>query len=388
MIVKILYVKSDALWMPGIMFALDKMGHEIMIYPDSVEELQDNEELERQLEVLIKREKVDFVLTIVFSREVARVTNRLGIQYVTWCVDSPSFHAWVPETGYDNCYVFYFDYQEYELRKKSGQNNAYHLPLAADLIWNGQLVITDEDIKKYSCNMSFVGGMYTKNLYNHFIDLFSEDIRDAFSDIIEKSALVWDGQDRLNIPSELVSTVRQKYPQIFSPFDISDEYYLKTCLLGQKLTQVERTLLMDLLAQQYDIHLYTRDAEMVPEGVRRFPAVNLIQETPKVYYSSKINLNITLRSIAGGVPARVFDVMSVGGFLLSNWQEEIPELFVEDKEIVTYKTPEELVDKADYYLRHENERVRIAINGYQKVKTQHTYEHRLAKIISILYSSS
>lgn len=379
----ILYIKSDALWMPGIMFALNNMGHEIMIYPDSIEELKDNEELEQKLETLLKEQKVDFVLTILFSGEVARITNRLGIKYVTWCVDSPSFHAWVPEAAYDNCYVFYFDYREYELKKKT-QRTAYYLPLAADIIWSGQLVITDEDIKTHSCNMSFVGGLYTENLYNKFVDLFSPDIRDAFSDIIEKSALVWDGRDRLQIPQELVQTVRLKYPRIFSPFDMPDEYYMKTCLLGQKLTQVERTLLIDLLAQQYDIHLYTRDTEIVPEGVRRFPAINLLQETPKVYYSSKINLNITLRSIASGIPARVFDIMSVGGFVLSNWQEEIPELFEEGKEIVTYKTPEELIDKADYYLRHEDERIRIGVNGYRKVKEQHTYEHRLNQIISIV----
>ena len=379
----ILYVKSDALWMPGIMFALNKMGHEIMIYPNSIEELKDNEELEHQLETLLKEQKVDFILTILFSKEVARVTNRLELKYVTWCVDSPSFHAWVPEASYDNCYVFYFDYREYELKKKT-QHTAYYLPLAADIIWSGQLVITDEDIKTHDCNMSFVGGLYTENLYNKFIDLFSADIRDAFSEIIEKSALVWDGRDRLHIPQELVQTVRSNYPQIFSPFDMPDEYYMRTCLLGQKLTQVERTLLIDLLAQQYDIHLYTRDTETVPEGVRRFPAINLLQETPKVYYSSKINLNITLRSIASGIPARVFDIMSVGGFVLSNWQEEIPEFFEEGKEIVTYKTPEELLDKADYYLRHEDERIRIGVNGYRKVKERHTYEHRLDKIISII----
>lgn len=380
---KILYVKSDALWMPGIMFALNNLGHDIMIYPNSIEELTGNEKLEHQLEILLKEQKVDFVLTILFSREVARAANRLELKYVTWCVDSPSFHTWVPEAAYDNCYVFYFDYREYEL-KKNCHNHAYYLPLAADIIWSGQLVITDEDIKTHGCNMSFVGGLYTENLYNKFIDLFSADIRDAFAEIIEKSMLVWDGQERLHIPRELVQTVRQKYPQIFSPFDMPDEYYMRTCLLGQKLTQVERTLLIDLLAQQYDIRLYTRDTEIVPEGVRRFPAVNLLQETPKVYYSSKINLNITLRSIASGIPARVFDIMSVGGFVLSNWQEEIPELFVEGKEIATYKTPEELIDKADYYLRHENERVRIGVNGYRKVKEQHTYEHRLNQIISII----
>lgn len=382
---KVLYVKNEALWMPGIIFALNKMGHEILVYPESMEKFEDNEELQRQFAIVLKRENVDFVLTIWFSKEVARVTNRIGLKYATWCVDSPAFHAWVPEAEYDNCYLFYLDYQEYELKKKGGQSNAYYLPMAADIIWSGQLVITDDDIKQYACNMSFVGGMYTDNLYDRSIGMFPVDMQNAFTEIIEQSAFVWDNQDRLHISQELVETVRRECPQIFPSFDVSDEYYLKRYLLGRKLTQVERTLLMDLMAQQYDIHLYTRDKEIVSENVRRFPAINLLETTPKVYYSSKINLNITLRSIASGIPARVFDVMSVGGFMLSNWQAEIPEMFVEDQEIVTYKTPEELIDKANYYLKHEDRRIRISVNGYRKVKEQHTYEHRLDKIISILF---
>lgn len=132
---------------------------------------------------------------------------------------------------------------------------------------------------------------------------------------------------------------------------------------------------------------YIREIRSWYRRGEKIPAVSALKEAPKVFYSSKINLNITLRSIASGVPARVFDVMSVGGFMMSNWQEEIPELFVEGKEIVTYKTPEELIDKADYYLRHDNERIRIGVNECQKVKKQHTYECRLERIISILYPS-
>ena len=142
---------------------------------------------------------------------------------------------------------------------------------------------------------------------------------------------------------------------------------------------------MELLAERYDIHLYTRSDEIVPEGIRRFPEVSQMTGGFKIFYSSKINLNITMRSIESGVPLRVFDIMSVGGFVLSNYQEEIPELFEEGKEIVTFRTPEELVDKADYYLKHEKERMRIGLNGYQKVKKCYTYEQQLNKIISILF---
>lgn len=381
---RILFVGSEAQQMPGIILALDRMGHQVELYEKSMEDMEGNEELEEQLEIYLKRIKVDFVMSNVFTREVARVTNRLGIKYAVWCMDSPSFPAWVPEAEYDNCFVFYFDYREYELKKQSGLRNVYHLPLAADIAWSGQLVITDDDIKKYGCDMSFVGAMYTNSLYDRALELFSADMQDAFSGLIEQGAFIWDGQDRLHLPLELVQEVRQKCPQIFYPCDMSDEYFLRTCLLGRKLTNVERTLLMELLAEKFDIHLYTRDTEIVPEGVRRFPEIPALKGAPKVFYSSKINLNITLRSIASGVPARVFDIMSVGGFVLSNWQEEIPELFVEGKEIVTYKSPEELIDKADYYLRHDNERLKIAVDGYRKVKEHYTWEHRLEKVISVI----
>lgn len=381
---RILFVESEAQQMPGILFALDRMGHQVRVYPKSMEQFEGNEELEEQLEIFLKKTRVDFVLSNVFTREVARVTNRLELIYAVWCMDSPSFPAWVPEAEYDNCYLFYFDYREYELKKQSGQSHAYHLPLAADIVWSGKLEITDAEIRKYSCNMSFVGSLYTDNLYDKMLKQFPADLQDAFTELIENNAFVWDGQDRLYISPQLVPEVRRKYPQMFYPCDMSDEYFLRTCILGRKLTQVERTLLMDLLAERYDIHLYTGDMEVVPEGVRRFPPIDARNGALKVFHSSKINLNITLRSIATGVPARVFDVMSVGGFMLSNWQAEIPELFAEGKEIATYKTPEELIEKADYYLQHDEERARIAANGYRKVKEQHTYEHRLAKIISVI----
>ena len=379
---------SETLQVPWVVFSLDRMGHEVEMYPKPDSELENNEEQGQLLEDYLKKKKIDFVLSTGLTRAIARITNRLEIKYAVWCMDSPTYNTWVAESEYDNCYLFYFDYREYEQKKLSGCSNVYHLPLASDIVWNGQLVVTDEEIKKYGCNMSFVGGLYTHNKYDRMAELLSEEHQEALTSLMERSAFIWDGQERMRMPSELVQEIRREHPEIFSyPCDMEDEYFFRTYFLGKKLTQIERMLMMELLSQQYDIHLYTRDTEQVPDGVKRFPVVPGLSEAPKVYYSSKINLNITLRSIASGVPLRVFDIMSVGGFVLSNWQEEIPELFVEGREIVTYKTPEELIDKADYYLRHDDERIRIGVNGYQRIKAQHTYEHRLGKIISILFPS-
>ena len=380
----ILIMASKIQECPHIIFALLRMGYSAALYPVRIEDLQDNEEKKEALRRFLAKNKIDLVLSNVFAPFIAQMTYELEIKNAVWCMDSPAFPTYTKEAGYENCYLFYFDRKEYEQRKAEGRSNVYHQPLAGDVEWGGRLVITDEELRKFSCDMSFVGGMYTRNVYDNTIQEYSAQYQEAFSQLIEQAAFLWDGggQDRLKVPAELVNEVWRTCPGVFDkPYEMTAEYFLRTLMMGQKLTNVERTLLMELLSERYDIHLYTRETEKVPEGVRRFSEIDGGSDAFKVFYSSKINLNITLRSILSGIPARVFDAMSVGGFMLSNWQEEIPELFVEDKEIVTYKTPEELVDKADYYLKHESQRQRIAMNGYQKVKRCYTYDKQLQKLL-------
>ncbi len=382
---RILFMDSRTQPCTNAILALDRLGHSVARYMTEVEDIDGNEEEEEALAEFIKSSDVPLVMSVIFAADVARITHELGVRYAVWLMDSPAFTAWCPEADYDNCALFYFDRHECELRRQNGHSNAYHLPLAADVLWGEQLVITDEEIKRYGCDMSFVGGLYSTNIYDQIIDKLSEQEQSIFTDIIEQSAFVWDGRECLGITPELVQAVVQKAPEAFvGIFDMTVGYYLQSFILERKLTHVERTLLMELLAQRYDIHLYTWNKEKVPEGIKRFPEVDASADELKIHYASKINLNITLRSIVTGVPRRIFDVMSVGGFMLTNWQAEIPELFEDGKEIVTYKTPEELIDKADYYLRHETERLRIGVNGYKKVKSCYTYEHQLKKLLDML----
>ena len=42
----------------------------------------------------------------------------------------------------------------------------------------------------------------------------------------------------------------------------------------------------------------------------------------------------------------------------------------------------DLIAKVDYYLSHDDERLRIACNGYEKVKSECTFEKRMNKILS------
>lgn len=80
---------------------------------------------------------------------------------------------------------------------------------------------------------------------------------------------------------------------------------------------------------------------------------------------------------------RILDVMASGGFLVSNYQQELAEYFVPDEEVVLYESMDDLRQKLQYYLTHDEERKRIAENGYRKVQKEFTYDIALNKIFNL-----
>lgn len=113
-------------------------------------------------------------------------------------------------------------------------------------------------------------------------------------------------------------------------------------------------------------------------------SVDYWSEMPKVFRASKINLNFTIPNIKSGIPLRVWDVLGAGGFLLTNYQAEIPLYFTEGEDLVCFDGIEDLREKAAYYLSHEEERNRIAGQGYEKVKKYHSYLNRIQTILKII----
>lgn len=69
---------------------------------------------------------------------------------------------------------------------------------------------------------------------------------------------------------------------------------------------------------------------------------------------------MTLRSIKSGIPQRAFDIMGCGGLLMSNYQPELAEYFIPGEDLVLYDSVDDLIQKIDYYLSHEEERLQIA----------------------------
>ena len=128
--------------------------------------------------------------------------------------------------------------------------------------------------------------------------------------------------------------------------------------------------------------LYSSESVSIPnvnsKGPLKYP-----DEMPCVFRYSKLNLNPTLKCIQSGIPLRALDIMGAKGVLLSNYQPELAEYFENEKDLILYESIEDAIDKADFYLRHEDLRREIALNGYQKVKESFSYPERINTLFRI-----
>ena len=158
-------------------------------------------------------------------------------------------------------------------------------------------------------------------------------------------------------------------------------------ILAKEITRRDRLTMMMYLSEMYDdVALYSEVSDPLLMKVDYRGKVENFTELPKVYKASKINLNITYRRMACGLPLRALEVMACGGFLVSNYQEELAEEFVSGEDLVLYESLEDATEKIDFYLRHDDERERIAKNGHEKVK-KFDYKVQLPKIFDIVYGN-
>lgn len=150
------------------------------------------------------------------------------------------------------------------------------------------------------------------------------------------------------------------------------------------MAELERRDVLAVCGECASVALYTNsDTSAIHGDIKVFPPVDYDAQLPFLYRRSKINLNITCRSIVSGMPMRILDVMASGGFLVSNYQQELAEYFVPDEEVVLYESMDDLRQKLQYYLTHDEERKRIAENGYRKVQKEFTYDIALNKIFNL-----
>lgn len=344
--------------------------------------------------------KFDCVFTFNYSPVISNNCNKRNIPYIALVYDSPQVLLY-SYTIINPCnYVFIFDKTQYMELKNEGINTVYYttLPVNADrmrkMLDQKSYKIQNSN-RKYSADISFVGSMYNEkhNLFDRLSDIsdFNKGYLDAIMNA-QRKVYGYFFLERL-LKGEILEDMLQKYPVKPNSDGVETVQYLyANYFLARKMATDDRKEVMTELGRKfgndYKINLYTPNETPELLKVNNCGSIDYYDEMPYVFRNSKINLNITLRSIKSGIPLRAMDIMGAGGFLISNYQEDFYDNFIPGEDMVMYESIDDLVNKCKYYLEHENERIQIASNGAGKVLEKHTYDVRFKEIFDIVFNEN
>ncbi|MGV7224408.1 MAG: glycosyltransferase family protein, partial [Nitrospinales bacterium] len=110
-------------------------------------------------------------------------------------------------------------------------------------------------------------------------------------------------------------------------------------------------------------------------------------ELSKLINRFKILLN-PISSITTAMTGKTFEYLACKRmclcYLNESWMFKSKELFEDGKDIVFFKTFEELEDKYNYYIKNEKNRAKIALAGYKNVRRFHNADLRAIRLANIV----
>lgn len=109
------------------------------------------------------------------------------------------------------------------------------------------------------------------------------------------------------------------------------------------------------------------------------PVLN--QDFVKVLNATRINLNFLRKVNRDRHTSRSLEIPACQGFMLAERTDEHLELFTEGKEAEFFDSPEELLQKVQYYLTHETERKSIARAGRERCLNSGYSHHDRLKVM-------
>lgn len=108
-------------------------------------------------------------------------------------------------------------------------------------------------------------------------------------------------------------------------------------------------------------------------------------EMYRILHRSRVTLNHHIGIAASYANnMRLFEATGIGTLLITDWKQNLAELFEPGREVVAYRDPEECLDLIRYYLHHEAERQAIARAGQRRTLREHTYYRRMQEFLDLV----
>lgn len=343
-----------------------------------------DESFEKWFEEHVDTKHFDVLFSVNYWPLLSQMAQRYGIRYIAWCYDNPLNVVRIEETlGNPVNAVIFFDRIQTEQYVQAGFETVHYLPLCVNRDRLKRLQITDRERKQFTAEVSLVGSLYESKYQEirALTDEYTQGYLDAALAVQQNlyGTYLFDEMITEGVVARINQYIKEQHPE--TSFRLLREAL--TFAMASEVTRKERLLLLSLFGRYFDTKLYSFQSSTILQGVKCFPPVDYVEEMPKIFACTKINLNPSLRCIQSGIPLRALDVMGAGGFLLSNYQPELAEQFADGEEMVLYESVEDAFTKAKFYLEHEEIRREIAMRGQQKVFAEYALQERFGEILAL-----
>lgn len=387
----ILFLRTEDIVLYDIPEVLENLGYSIMVGDLTIKVQLFEREKCNEIVGILQQYKPRYVMSYDFVETISQACLETEVPYIAWVFDAPQQELYSRYAHNPNNYIFVFDRMQQKRLRQIGLKNVHHMPLGSYGEQLEHVLEQGEEVAgQYEADVAFVGQLYRRCGFEKFVRDAEPIVQAAMEESIADCFLRWDKDIRMH------GTLRNVCVQYFSliekhevgrrhPF-MTEQFYYEAAVLSRIIANRERVAILNELAEDYDVRFYTfgKDNSQLSEKVKVCPGISCNNGISHVYQQSKINLNITLHCIETGLSQRVFDVMAAGGFLLTNYQEEIEDYFVPGEDLVVYHNMEELRYYVQYYLEHEEERKRIAENGRKKVLQYHDLHSRMQQVMELV----
>lgn len=373
--------------------AFRNMGHEVIEFYHEDYNAETSESFDESIKECIHKHQISVVFSYNYFPLVALACRDEDVPYISFLYDSPYAYIYSYTLAFPTNYVFLFDSSLVDYFQKGGLTNVYYMNLPGVPEKIDKMLQKPYTKKRFECDVSFVGSLYHEN-HNFYdrIDWRKNEYAHGFvNGLIDAQKLI-SGYNFIEscLTPTILKQLQELYPLVREEKSVETEgFRFADYVINRKITSIERNEFLETLGkqlgEQYKIKLFTIDKTANFMGVENMGIAEYETEMPYVFYHSKINLNITLRSIKTGIPLRCMDIMASRGFLLSNFQSDFLIDFIPDEDFVYFENKEDMLEKTEYYLTHPKERLEIAENGYRKVKSFFALSDVLDRMLRIVF---
>ncbi len=218
----------------------------------------------------------------------------------------------------------------------------------------------------------FCNGSYQFNLVSEIAKVFD------YSLVPEKFRL----KDYKKVGANPIYCQEAANPNFYKPYKLEKEF--DVTFVGQKYGN-RPIFIKSLQNAKINVHVWgphwSEASIFTPKNLKGQSLTDL--DMVKMYSKSKISLGFTKlwKSLPGEIDKQVrlrdFEATMSGAFYLVEKFDELGEFFKFGKEIETFETSEELVDKCRFYLKNEPAREKICQAGLKRARRDHTWQKRL-----------